>query len=1499
MKSIFSTFLLIISTLVLYGQQTPTTTAPQSIRSAYPSPQYPDYFKVIPPLDAETPEWAKKMYAYAPNVFEVDFLYDLYYQTHEFSKTIHTQNYKHWRRQIRDLVNDQGLIEPPTRQEEELHFRLLRQKKQAPAQQRAANWVSLGPVETYLNGTTTPTSHQVNVYALDQSASNPDVLYAGTEGGGVFKTTDRGLNWNLVSKNEVFSGGMSAVKIHPTNDNVVFVTGNSRIYKSTDGGSTWAESLFMNATGYEVKFHPSQPDTVFCAASNGLYRSYNGGANWTTVFNDRCWDIDFHPTNPDTVYLLKSNDALVRSEFFLSANEGVNWTLKDNGWYSPADAANASNSGGKIAVTAAAPSMIYVALIGASKANDNGWIGVYRSTDRAETWVNPVGQDGGPYNSVNVTPWNVAAYTSGYHQGFYNFDLEVSDINPAKIWIGTVRLSESSDSAKTFTAIGAANSQRLSDMHADIQDIEVNGNDVWVANDGGINYSNDELMSHSSRKKNIIGSDFWGFGSGWNEDVLVGGKYHNGNSAYYQTYGTGLYHHVGGVEEATGYVNPIDSRKSYFNQYWSGGLIAKSIPDALGGSTVEYGVVSSLIPNESYVESSSSGLYFDPRYANHVYQGNGSHIYKSVDGGASYTSLHDFGSTGKVFEIAIARSNPEVIYCVFQPGGGYWDWVEIHRTTDGGQTWAMLTTVPASSRWRMEITVNPSNADELWVAANAAGDGSKVFSTSDGGASWVNRTTSALNGERTKDICFQAGTDLVYLATNENVYYWDSGSSSWMDFGNGLPMIVSSLEMRPFYRDNKLRLATYGRGIWESTMQVPSAPIAQPITYADSVYCRRDTVQFDCYSVLNHNGASWQWAFNPAPLYVSSTSVRNPRVLFAEGSYDVTLTVTDGNGQSDTKTVSHMVTMLSRCEADTVAGRALLCSNSGDYAQLPTMDLSTNTLTISAWVKPEGLQPDYSGIVMNDGTAAGFNFAQGNNTLAYHWPGGAWWWNSGLVVPADEWSHVAMVATPTSMTLYLNGIPATHTTTLNSVDLSTMKIGSYQGWGSRNFKGHLDEVCIWDRALNQDEIRALRHLTKKHILPTDPNLIAYYQFNAPSGAALDRVGNRHATLSGGSSRAPSTAPVGGGTSQRMTITSGGVYNFTNTGLTLGFPASGTYPNGELVVSRLHVLPNSTPNNKEIVDDHYWIINNYGSNSTFSPLDSITFNSLGTIGALDAPVSTQFLLYKRASNADGTNWTTVDKAEEARGSGQLHFGADNGLNSFSQLALSDFRGVELNAKVFLQGPYDNGFMKDDLRSANVLPLQEPYTALGFTHLNGGGSETCPTSVLSNSSNDAIVDWVFLELRSSSDSSQVRYTRSALLQKDGDIVDIDGSSALLFDQALPGDYFLSIHHRNHLGLMTANRYTLSANPTTIDLRSNIAAIFKGSLGAATLGGGHFGLLSGDVNGNQQVQNTDVNSILQEIGLSGYLRSDLDMNNQVQNAELQLQLIPNVGKGSQVPN
>lgn len=147
---------------------------------------------------------------------------------------------------------------------------------------------------------------------------------------------------------------------------------------------------------------------------------------------------------------------------------------------------------------------------------------------------------------------------------------------------------------------------------------------------------------------------------------------------------------------------------------------------------------------------------------------------------------------------------------------------------------------------------------------------------------------------------------------------------------------------------------------------------------------------------------------------------------------------------------------------------------------------------------------------------------------------------------------------------------------------------------------------------------------------------------------------------------------------------------------------------------------------------------------------------------------------------------------------------------------------LNAKAYLQGALllsGTSTMNDDLRSAGEIPLTEPYSALSsFTHSGNGGGETTSAPVISVTGTDAIVDWVFIELRDTSDNTVVQETASALIQRDGDIVSAeDGTSPVCFVNPVSDSVYVSVRHRNHIGVMAADPIQLTPSGKSLDLSS----------------------------------------------------------------------------------
>lgn len=214
-------------------------------------------------------------------------------------------------------------------------------------------------------------------------------------------------------------------------------------------------------------------------------------------------------------------------------------------------------------------------------------------------------------------------------------------------------------------------------------------------------------------------------------------------------------------------------------------------------------------------------------------------------------------------------------------------------------------------------------------------------------------------------------------------------------------------------------------------------------------------------------------------------------------------------------------------------------------------------------------------------------------------------------------------------------------------------------------------------------------------------------------------------------------------------------------------------------------------------------------------------------------------------------------------------------------------IRLDPKIFLQGPYNAGVMKDDLRSNNVIPTTSPYA----------DGATCNASVFNATGNNAIIDWVWIEIRGADKTTVIAET-SALIQANGKVVATDGTSAVPVNVAA-GNYYIMLSHRNHLGVLTANAVSLTGGTRSLDLTSNSALITGGTNGIANIGGGRFALYSGDFDGNGQVQNADGSGAVPFVGLSGYYNADTNMNGQVQNTDILNSIIPNVGKGEQFAN
>ena len=147
--------------------------------------------------------------------------------------------------------------------------------------------------------------------------------------------------------------------------------------------------------------------------------------------------------------------------------------------------------------------------------------------------------------------------------------------------------------------------------------------------------------------------------------------------------------------------------------------------------------------------------------------------------------------------------------------------------------------------------------------------------------------------------------------------------------------------------------------------------------------------------------------------------------------------------------------------------------------------------------------------------------------------------------------------------------------------------------------------------------------------------------------------------------------------------------------------------------------------------------------------------------------------------------------------------------FAAADLDFVNRASFNIKIFLQGAFTGtagttgGLMRDNYRSSAVLPTSQPYAGGKFVHVGlQGGTESFNPAILSVTGNNAIVDWVFVTLHDATTPSTKYQTRAALIQRDGDVVDMDGVSSVSMPINSDGNYIISIGHRNHLSVRLPN-------------------------------------------------------------------------------------------------
>jgi len=852
-----------------------------------------------PAYSSQMPAWAKMLYHYPVNYFVISNEFDFYIKNHPEKKSPEIRYFKMWRRAVEPFILDNGTIQIPDLNE---YYKRIRQSQlnsviqSAPNKKTNSDWTFLGPKETFwLNESGSPQipdacPWQVNVYSFDVSLTDNNIIFCGTETGFVNKSIDKGLSWQLSSPDYYFGGGVTATVIHPANPDIVYVAAGNQVHKTTNGGYTWAPLLETDElfNPSRLKIDPFNPEKILAASNDGIFISSDGGLSWDKNWDLPSWDIDIKPDDNNTIFALTRIGGMFA--IVMSTNGGDVFEPQSS---FPANIVE--SSGGLLAVTPANPNILLTVMLSA----DNTPY-LYKGTYSGSTWdwnLHATGQ----------TP----AFQMNNGQGYFDLILEISPIDENLVFAGTTTLFKSQNGGQNFVAIGGYYGNFA--IHPDIQDMKIlPAGDTWVSTDGGMNLSTDNFTSTSNweaRNNGLIGSDMWGFDQGWNEDLVVGGRYHNGNTAIADFYQPKALR-MGGAESPTGWVLQGKSRHVAFNDLGNGWILP---PTAEGEPEGRF--IFSKYPNMDEYGGRRSNMVFHPNFWGTIYLGEGNGFWKSVDMGVTYDLLHDFGN--KVRYLQISYSNPNVIYADVVGYG-------LYKSENGGESWTLKPSLTSgqygNSYWKgkLFLAISPFDENKIYACLQNgtwSADLGQVFRSVDGGDTWEDWTGSL--SEYTKCLVIQPvgdEQDLVYLFTNSKngqpakVYYRNETMDDWEDFGNNYPAGKSVNIALPFFRDSKLRVAG-NAGVWESPLEETEfTPMINPWIEKSFYNCMTDTLYFDDHSIMNHEDVSWEWAIDPEPDYISDPQIRNPKVVLGvPGTYSVNFTVTK-NGETYSKYMADMIT---------------------------------------------------------------------------------------------------------------------------------------------------------------------------------------------------------------------------------------------------------------------------------------------------------------------------------------------------------------------------------------------------------------------------------------------------------------------------------------------------------------------------------------------------------------------------------------------------------------
>lgn len=660
-----------------------------------------------------------------------------------------------------------------------------------------------------------PTNVGGRVVDIEFDPNNPSIVYAGFSTGGVFKSFDAGNTWLPVfDEQAVLTVG--DIAIDPTNSNVVYVgTGEANgghnnfpgggVFKSTDAGATW---IFLGLEGTtsigRIVINPQNTDILYLASvgsyfspnpERGIYKSTDAGLTWenslfvsdTTGFVDLIID----PNNPDRLMatawerVRRPNSSHLfgpSSAIYKTTNGGNNWTKIINATLPNAASTNVGRIG--LAIHRNNPDIVYSLFT-----DGYSIISLYRSTDFGISWT-------------DMDPDDELA------QGMSNFSwyfgqVRVHPTNPNIVYVLDVGFMRSTDAGNTW--LFNFSSELHVDHHA-LAFSPADPNYVISGNDGGINISTDGGINFSQPKK-IPATQFYEIGIDYNNpERLYGGTQDNGTN---RTIDGGLdnWEHIYGGD---GFYVIVDFNNSniIYAEYQNGGL-GKSTD---GGFSWEY-ALSGIDGSEP--TNWSTPVVMDPNTSNILYFGTHS-LYRTTDGTASWNKvspqLTDWipgRRLGTITTIAVAPTNSNVIYVGT-------DDAHVWVSSDNGVNWNDISS-GLPERWVTRVVVDPSDENIVYVTFNGLkwrDPQPHVFRSTNKGTDWENINSNLPDAPVNAFAVDNNYSNILYVGNDVGMYVSFDTGHNWEVLGEGLPVLpVGDIKIHP--TENYLVAGTYGRSMYK------------------------------------------------------------------------------------------------------------------------------------------------------------------------------------------------------------------------------------------------------------------------------------------------------------------------------------------------------------------------------------------------------------------------------------------------------------------------------------------------------------------------------------------------------------------------------------------------------------------------------------------------------------------------------------------------------------